>query len=89
MEAEQAEAEAEMQAAFAGDDADAIPSDFASRAAELAAAEESMSSPSSTSVAAAAAAAAAQEYSSSVPEWSSSAPDVSALLAGTRRMLRL
>ena len=35
------------------------------------------------------AAAAAQEYSSSVAEWSSSTPDVSALLAGTRRLLRL
>lgn len=60
----------------------AIPADFASRAAQLAAAEE-------PAVISSAAAAAAQEYSSSVAKWSASTPDVSALLAGTRRLLRL
>ena len=72
-----------MEAAIA-EEADVIPSDFASRTAELAEAEQP-----GVASAAAAAAAAAQEYSSSVAEWSSSTPDVSALLAGTRRLLRL
>ena len=66
----------------------AIPADFASRAAQLAAAEAAAEEPAVIS-SAAAAAAAAQEYSSSVAEWSASTPDVSALLAGTRRLLRL
>jgi phosphoserine phosphatase len=42
-----------------------------------------------TEASAAAPAAAAQEYTSSIAEWSASTPDVSALLAGTRRLLRL